>query len=290
MLVRKLTGEKPRTPLPVGTVDTQLHIYLEGFPALPGGPGLPIGTADDEAYLRAADWLGVDRFVVTVANAYQHDNSCLIEVLRRLGRQAVGVAAISAEASDAELQSLQAAGVVGARVMDLPGGAVKLDQLEEVDARVSNFGLALAVQFDGSFIENHEARLASLKSRYVIDHHGKFFSGATPESAQINALKRLIDKGNCWFKFAGCYESSLSGGPDYADVAAVARDIARYAPERVVWGTNWPHNDAIKTEDYPDDAELVDLVLGWVPAAFQKRLLVDNPCELFQICAQSQDS
>ncbi len=116
----------------------------------------------------------------------------------------------------------------------------------------------------------------------MLDHHGKFFSGVIPESPQVAAAKRLIDKGNCWFKFAGCYESSKSGGPAYEDIAAVARDVAAHAPERIVWGTNWPHNLARQNADYPDDAALTDTVLGWLPDAGARKLaLVDNPEALF---------
>lgn len=166
--------------------------------------------------------------------------------------------------------------------MDLPGGAIGLNALEAIDARASARGWMLAVQFDGSDILSHEPRLAQLKSRWVFDHHGKFFSGTTPDSPQIAALKRLVDKGRCWFKFAGCYESSKSGGPDYADVAAVARAMAAHAPERIVWGTNWPHNLAREQDQYPDDAALTDTVLGWFADGDARKLaLVDNPEALY---------
>ena len=138
------------------------------------------------------------------------------------------------------------------------------------------------MQFDGSHILDHEERLSAIKSRWIFDHHGKFFAGVTPESDQIEALKRLIDKGNCWFKFAGCYESSRSGRPEFEDIAAVARVIAEHAPERIIWGTNWPHNNAKTTEEYPNDADLLDTVLSWLPSDdARKKALVTNPEELF---------
>ena len=95
-------------------------------------------------------------------------------------------------------------------------------------------------------------------------------------------VKRLIDGGNCWFKFSGCYESSRSGGPDYPDIAVVARVIAEYAPQRIIWGTNFPHNFAQTTVDYPDDAALLDTSLSWLPDDAARRMaLVTNPEELF---------
>ncbi len=123
--------------------------------------------------------------------------------------------------------------------------------------------------------------LTALRSRFIFDHHGKFFAGVEIESAEIAALKTLLDRGNCWFKFSGCYESSRSGPPDYEDIAVIARHMAAYAPERIIWGSNWPHNMITETEDYIDDAAMLDLVLGWIPAAEHKRALVDNPAELF---------
>ena len=151
-----------------------------------------------------------------------------------------------------------------------------------VAARLQARGWMLAIQFDGSDILTHEARLAQLKSRWVFDHHGKFFSGVTPDSPEIAGLKRLIDGGSCWFKFAGCYESSKSGGAEFADIAAVARAIADHAPQRIVWGTNWPHNLAREQDQYPDDAALTDTVLGWLADSNARKLaLVDNPEALY---------
>jgi D-galactarolactone isomerase len=287
MLVRPLSGTPPKTKLPDGAVDTQMHMYLSGFPALPGGPSLPAGALPDpDQYRQFMRWLGIDRVIITQGNAHQRDNANLLACLDTMGPVARGVCVIDSQTRDAELERLSAAGIVGARIMDLPGGAVNLSELEAVDAKAARQGWMVAVQFDGSNILDHEPRLKNLKSRWVFDHHGKFFSGVTPDSPQVDAVKRLIDGGRCWFKFAGVYESSKSGGPDYEDVAAVAREIAAYAPERIVWGTNWPHNLAREQADYPDDASLTDTVLGWLPDGDARyRALVSNPEELFGLPA-----
>ncbi len=283
MILRTYTGEKPRTTLPRGTIDTQMHMYLPGYPAVPGGPGLPLDplpTPDD--YRQTMGWLGIDGVIVTQGNAHQLDNACLLACLADMGEAARGVAVITGDTSDAEMARLSDANIVGARIMDLPGGAVGLAHLEAVDARAAAFGWMMAVQFDGSHILDHESRLAGLQSRWILDHHGKFFAGVTPDSPQVDAVKRLIDGGKCWFKFAGCYESSRSGGPAFDDIAAIARVIADYAPERIVWGTNWPHNGAKVTADYPNDAALTDTVLSWFSSEANRTLaLVNNPETLF---------
>ena len=207
MIERKLSGQKPKIRLPKGTVDTQMHMYMPGFPAVEGGPPLPGGTLPGpDEYRRLMDWLGIDRVVITQGNAHQADNANLYASLAEMGDVARGVAVISGETSEAELKRLHEAGVRGARIMDLPGGAVGLDGLPAVDDLAHAMGWCIAVQFDGSHILDHMDLLEGLKSRFIVDHHGKFFSGVTPDSPQVAAVKRLIDRGNCWFKFAACYE------------------------------------------------------------------------------------
>lgn len=288
MIHRTLTGPAPETKLPRGTVDTQMHMYLPGFEAEAGGPPLPGGDLPGPAqYRQVMGWLGIERVVVTQGNAHGRNNANLLASLRAMGDVARGVAAIGPDTDEAQMRALADAGVVGARIMDLPGGAVGLADLEAVDRLAADHGWMLAVQFDGSDILRHEKRLAALRSRWVFDHHGKFFSGAGP--AEVDAVRRLIDGGRCWFKFAGVYESSRTGAPAYEDVAAPARTVAAHAPERIVWGTNWPHNLAKATADYPDDRALTDTVLGWFPdEAARRRALVDNPEELFGFPALSR--
>lgn len=282
MLVRSFTGAPPQTPRPAGTVDTQMHMYLPDYPAPPGAIPLPFEAPGPEQYREVMGWLGIERVVITQGNAHGTDNANLVACLDAMGDAARGVAVITAATPAAEMTRLADAGVVGTRIMDLPGGAVGLAGLPDVDSRAAEFDWCIAVQFDGSHILRHEALLSGLRSRWILDHHGKFFAGIRPDGPEVDAVKRLIDRGNCWFKFAACYESSRTGGPDYEDIGAVARVLAAYAPERIIWGTNWPHNGASRTADYPNDAALFDLVMGWLPDARAQQLcLVGNPAELF---------
>jgi D-galactarolactone isomerase len=279
---RALSGPSPQLKMPAGATDTQMHVYVDGYPAAPGAVPLPKGRAGIEDYRQVMRWLGIERVVVTQGNAHLFDNSNLVAALAGLGEASRGVAVVTGETSDAEISRLHEAGVRGARIMDLPGGAVGLSRLSEVNERAAVFGWCLAVQFDGSNILDHLSLLEAVRGRFIIDHHGKFFCGVTPEDARVAAVKRLIDRGNCWFKLAGCYESSRAGPPRYEDVGAVTRAIVGHAPERVIWGTNWPHNQATSAETYPNDADLLDLLLDWAPdEAHRRKILVDNPAELF---------
>ena len=284
MIERTLSGRPPEPRLPKGTVDAQMHMYRPGYPALPGGPPLPAEPLPDAAaYRQVMAWLGIDRVIITQGNAHQKDNANLLACLAEMGDVARGVAVVDEATSDADMRTLGDAGVVGARIMDLPGGAVGLDALEAVDARTHAADWMLAVQFDGNRLLDHLPRLERIRSRWVLDHHGKFFAGVDPDGPEIAALLKLIDRGNVWFKFAGVYESSRDGWP-HADVAAFSRRIAEHAPERIVWGSNWPHNMIRKTEDYPDDARLAELVLGWLPnERARQQALVENPEQLFKL-------
>ncbi|MEO4040373.1 amidohydrolase family protein [Hoeflea sp. CAU 1731] len=281
MLERILSGEKPATVMPAGATDTQTHMFLPNYEAQPGGPPLPSGCPGPTEYRRVMNWLGVERVVITQGNAHQRDNANLLACLEEMGSIARGVVAIGPHTDAEALKRFHEAGVRGARIMDLPGGAVGLETLEDMEKTVQPFEWRLAVQFDGSQILDHFDRLAALRCNWILDHHGKFFEGVEPGDKNFDALRRLIDGGNCWFKLAGCYESSLAGGPHYEDIGRVASAIAEHAPDRVIWGTNWPHNLIRETKDYPNDARLLDTVLGWIPKRHHQAILVDSPAFLF---------
>lgn len=281
MIARKLNGSPPSTHMPIGATDTQMHLYLPQFAMREDGVGVPADPLPDPAaYRKVMDWLGLDRVVITQGNAHGSDNGNLLACIAELGDCARGVAVITPDTPEEEIARLAEGGITGARIMDLPGGAVGLDALERIDAMAHEADWMLAVQFDGSALPELEPRLAALQSRWVLDHHAKIFSGATP--GHVAVIRRLLDRGNVWFKFAACYESSRVGGPDYPDIAEVAREIGAHAPERIVWGTNWPHNAARRTEDYVDDAHLLDLAMSWLPDDHARHLaLVENPQDLF---------
>lgn len=279
---RPVSGPRPAITLPRGAVDSQCHMYLPGYPALPGGPPNPAEPLPTPAmYRELMGWLGIERTIVTQGNAQQDDNENLLVCLAEMGDVARGIAAVKPEVAGAELARLADGGIIGLRIMDLPGGAVGLEALEALDAIAFDMGWVLGVQFHGNRVVELEPRLAALRSKWCFDHHGKFFDGVLPDGPEVAATKRLIDGGKCWFKLAGCYESSREGGPEYPDIAAVAQTLAAHAPERLIWGTNWPHNLAKTEAEYPDDRALLDTVLGWLDEDTRTRALVANPEEFF---------
>jgi len=281
---RPLTGPAPRTKVPAGAIDTHMHFFLPGHDAQPGGPPIKqLATVEDYAQVQAR--LGLERVVITQGNAYQFDNGATLEALERLGQdKARAIVAVSAETPWAELERMHALGVRGARIMDLPGGAVPVENMGPVAEAVLPLDWIMMVQFNGRKIDDYFEALAGLKNRYIIDHVARFMDPVPADDPKVDAVLRLIDRGNCWFKLAAWYEYSLSGGPDFEDVGAIARRVVAHAPDRIIWGTNWPHLGA-PAGHYPDDAAVLDQLADWVGEASLQRVLVDNPAGLFGFSA-----
>lgn len=276
---RPLGGPAPKLKPPPGATDCHMHIYMDGFAAQPGGPPIAeLATPEDYGVVQKR--LGLARVVVTQSNAYQFDNGSTLAALDAFGKErARAVIVVSPEMSAAALRELDKRGVRGARVMDL-AGAVTIAAMKPVEKLAREVGWHLMVQFNGREIERHRAALEAIETKYVIDHIGKFIDPVRADDPRVDAILRLIDRGNAWFKIAGAYETSLTGGPDFADVAPIARRVIAHAPERVIWGSNWPHVGVARA-DYPDDAVLLDNLLDWASPAARQRILVDNPAELY---------
>jgi len=275
-----VTARRPRLVVPAGACDTHMHVYDAAVPSAPGGPALP-GHFPVEAYRAMRSRLGLERVVVVQPNAYQDDNRVTLDAIRALGPGAKGVGVVRPGVSDAELERLTQGGIVAQRIFDLPNGAVPLAQMHEVMARVRPFGWFANIQLDGRELPAHEARIARLPGRFVIDHTGKYLEPVAPGHPAFAALLRLVDTGRCWVKLSAPYETSKTGAPGYEDVSRLARALVRHAPERMLWASNWPHPSA-PPGAVPDDADLLDLLLDWAPEeAARRRILTDNPAELY---------
>lgn len=280
-MARTLTGRAPAIPLPAGSVDTHIHVYSTKHPAQPNGPALPNDAANVADYQKLQQWLGLEKVVITQPNAYQSNNDCLLEGLAVLGEKARGVAAVPVDTDEKTLESWHQQGVRGARIMELGPGAVKMKDLLAVNDKVATLDWTCIVQFNGREILDHASKLNQIKNDYIIDHHAKFMPPVSPDSAEFKQLLKLIDKGNCYYKMCACYESSATGAPLYEDIAKMAKIIIKHAPERVIWGSNWPHVSGTP-EQAPNDVELLDTVMSWVPdAASRQAIFVDNPNRLY---------
>jgi D-galactarolactone isomerase len=277
---RPLDGPAPRLEAPPGATDCHIHLYLPGFEAQPGGPAIAeLATVGD--YRRVQARLGLERVVVTQSNAYQLDNGALLEALMQLGpSSARGVAAVAPDTPVESLRQWHAKGVRGARIMNLPGGAVTHASMLEVERLIRPLGWHLMVQFNGQHLGDYLDDLQRIEGEYIIDHIGKFMPPVAPHDRRVDEILRLLDRGNAWFKICAGYEASVSGGPLYEDVGVIARRVIAHSPERVIWGSNWPHV-GVPREQYPDDAEQLDVLLEWASPEIRRRILVDNPAALY---------
>jgi D-galactarolactone isomerase len=272
------TEFQPKLKAPPGTCDTHMHIYDRRYPkALTAKFGAPDASVVD--YLKMRARLGVERTVVVQPSTYGKDNRCTLEAIAAIGPSARGIAVVDETVSDVELGRLTRLGIRGIRFFMLPGGALPWEILETLAARVAPFGWHAQLQLDGRDLPEHEATINRFKTGLVIDHVGKFLEPVAPDHPGFRTLLRLVDKG-AWVKLSAPYETSKVGPPNYDDVGRLAKLLAKAAPERMLWATNWPH--PTPGAPVPDDAWMLDMLLDWIPDEAARRMaLVDNPARLY---------
>lgn len=270
---------RPQLKAPPSTCDTHIHIYDHRYPKAPTAKILaPDASVAD--YLNVRARLGIERTVVVQPSAYGKDNRCTLAAMAAIGLSARGVAVVDDTVSDAELDRLTKLGIRGIRFFMLAGAPLPLEILETMSARVAPFGWHVVFQMDGRDLAGQEALLGRLTSALVIDHVGKFLEPVAPDHPGFRALLRLLERGRTWVKLAAPYETSKRGPPYYDDVGVLAKALAKAAPDRMLWATNWPH--PTPGVQKPDDAWMLDMLLDWIPdEAGRRKALVDNPAQLY---------
>ncbi len=269
--------QAPTINVPAGAVDCHHHIFDPRFPKK-GKPMRAIGTVYDYAMLKRR--LGITRSVVVAPASYGTDNSCLLDALDCFGDDARGVAILPADASAEEMQYLDARRVRGARFYLEKGTPPAHDALQGFSCRAADIGWHVEIMPSrGDALVTAETMLGSLVCPVVIDH-----LGYTPQPDGIthpafDTMRRLLDGGKTWIKLSGVYFTSRQGFPDYADVDQLAMALARLRPDRVLWGTDWPHSGETTK---PDDARLLDQTARWLPDQTRREaMLVANPEALY---------
>lgn len=270
----------PHWRAPAGATDCHFHIFgpQARYKLNPGRAYTPL-EASMADYARVADTLGLQRFVIVQASIYGTDNSCALDAVAQWGQQRARAVAVVDDGFDAtNLRRLHAAGVRGVRFNAVTGNGTPLDQLSTLAARVAPLGWHIQLYLHGEVLPELAPRLAALPVPVVIDHLGQVAAAKGVAHPEFQALLRLIGSGRAWIKLCG-YRASSTGYP-FHDVAPMARALIEAAPERCVWGTDWPHPNFFGT--MPDDGELFDLLGDWAPdEAARHRILVDNPAKLY---------
>jgi D-galactarolactone isomerase len=273
------SDKQPKLIAPRGAVDTHMHIYHHRYPTAPTAVVKP-ADAEVPDYLAARNRIGIDRTVVVQPSAYGLDNTCTLDAMAAIGPSARGVAACNTQTSDAELQRLHKLGIRGLRFFMFRGGAVGWDELETMSARIAPLGWHIVLQLDGRDYPQHEALIDRLPSPVILDHTGKFLEPVGVDHPGFQALSRLLRNRKKYLKLAAPYETSRSGPPHYDDVGRIAKALVPNIPDQVVWASNWPHPSSGVVG--PDDADMLDLLLDWVPdETTRRKVLVDNPVRLY---------
>ncbi len=272
----------PKTKAPPNATDCHHHIYSSHFKVDPNSVLRP-GDASVADYRLLQKRIGTSRNVIVQPSTYGIYNDGLIEALGECGPTARGVAVVNTSVTDDELKRLNAAGVRGVRFnLATPGGATNMEMLEPVAKRVAALGWH--IQFNMSADTALAARdvLNRLPCPIVFDHLAHIPEPAGISHPAFAVVVDLLQKGKAWLKLSGAYADTKIGPPTYADSTAVAQAYVKAAPERLVWGSDWPHPSEQGKPPLPDDALLFDLLAEWAPdEKVRNRILVDNPAKLY---------
>ena len=270
------TNTPPVFAMPSGACDAHFHVFEPGYPHVPD----PLYTFPDgtvEAYLAMTEALGVERMVLVQPTFYGTDNSLLTAVLKRLGPRCGGVVRIEEDATDAELDAFDAIGVRAIR-LDLFARAHwptadLIAYVRRMAARATPRGWHLQFYTPGTIVRDLLPFLADLEDTFVIDHLG-YLTESDPDLE--HRLLAVLAQGSCWIKLSGAYR--VAKDKPLRSVAAWGSALVDTRPDRLIWGSDWPH----LPDGQRDTGEILNLLADWAPAAKARQsILVDGPDRLF---------
>lgn len=282
---------QPQFRLPSGSVDAHCHVFGPGdeFPYAPERKYTPCDASKAQLFA-LRDHLGFARNVIVQATCHGSDNRALVDALEHSGDRARGVATVNRDITDAELQALHAAGVRGTRfnfvrrLVDFTPREV----LAEIAQRIAPLGWHVVVYFEAQDLPELWDFFTTLPATVVVDHMGRPDVGKPVDGPEFELFVKLMrEHGNVWSKVSCPERLSRTGPPaldgerdPYRDVVPFARRLVETFPDRVLWGTDWPHPNL--KDHMPDDGLLVDYIPHIAPTAeLQRKLLVDNPMRLY---------
>jgi len=276
------SGTEPaKLKVPADACDCHHHIYDGRFPIAPTATLKP-GDAKVPDYRALQKRIGTTRSVVVQPSTYGTDNSCTLDGMAQLGSATTrGVAVVDTSVTDEELKRLHGLGIRGIRFNLVQAGATTVEMLEPLSRRVNDLGWHVQVHQTGDGIVKMEDVLQKVVAPIVFDHMGRIPKDIGANHPAFAVISKLIDKGRTWVKISGAYMDTKVGPPTYADSTRLAQAFVKLAPQRMVWGSDWPH-PTMKDNEKPDDAVLIDLLAEWAPdEATRNRILVDNPATVY---------
>lgn len=274
-------GSLPCTRLPEGACDAHVHVYDSSVPAVPGARlQPPHASVDDYRCVQAR--MGTTRTVLVTPSTYGHNNAPMLAALAALGPSAKGVAVLRGDESDAHLRQLHALGVCGVRINLSMGAAQDAPSIARMADRMAPLGWHLQLLMPTDQLLTLAPMLRSLPVDLVFDHFARIAPAQCGHPAHALVLD-LLQSGRAWVKLSGGYLVSASSSTEDPALDALARSCIDAAPDRVVWGSDWPHATASAgLQPMPDDARQIDRLAQWAGStAGLRQILVTNPERLY---------
>ncbi|GAB3155210.1 amidohydrolase [Amycolatopsis stemonae] len=269
----------PRFALPHNACDTHFHVFEPGFPSVPDPLyTFPEGTV--EQYLRLTEWLGIDRMVLVQPTFYGTDNSLLLRTLRAIGPRCRGVVRLADDVGDAELDDFHAAGVRAIR-LDLFARATwpiadVIAYIRSMADRARPRGWHLQFYAPGTIVRDLLPFFAGFEEPFVIDHMGYMKESDGLTRADFDRLVTVLAGGYCHIKLSGPYR--IAKDQPLSTVEWIGRALVEARPDRLIWGSDWPH----LPDGQRDTGEVLNLLADWAPdGADRDRILVGTPEKLF---------
>lgn len=279
---------KPRLNAPPKSCDCHNHVFgpAARFPYVPDRQYTP-PDAPLEMFVDLLDVLGIERAVIVQPSVYGTDNSCTEDAILRMNGRARGIAVVSPDIGAEELRRLDRNGFRGLRFNLIhTGGSTSIDALETLAAKAEPLGWHVQIYLRGRLLPTIEQRLANLPVSLVIDHMGHMDDDQDLNQPGVKSLLRLLEAGRTWVKL--CPYRYDHGGFPFAKAKVLAQLLAKARPDRLVWGTDWPHPDLPGPNPgvpgpMPNDGDLLDALGEWFEdSGLIERILVDNPEALYR--------
>jgi len=276
---------RPRFTPPPGAVDAHCHVFGPGdqFAYAPERKYTPCDAGREQLFA-LRDFLGSSRNVVVQATCHGTDNRAMVDALVHSGGSARGVATVGATITRDELSAMHEAGVRGVRfnyvkrLVDPKPDAYYRGIID----KIAEFGWHIVVYFEAADLAEKWDFFTSLPTTVVVDHMGRPDVTKSPDGPEFARFLDFMERDNIWSKVTCPERLSKSGRPTYDDFMPFARTVVERFPDRVLWGTDWPHPNLNMVGHMPDDGWLVDMIPRIAPTAeLQRKLLVDNPMRLY---------
>jgi predicted TIM-barrel fold metal-dependent hydrolase len=272
----------PVLPIPLKACDCHLHIYDARFAQSVDAAALQdLATVNEYRLLQKR--LGTERAVIVTPRSYGVNNDVTLDAIAQLGIDRTrGVAVLRSDVSDTTLKALDAGGIRGVRfsLYTPKHAAASFEMVEPLAARIASLGWHLQLHWTADQIVEHEAMLKRLPTPIVLDHMTRLPQPLGLKHPAVKIVEHLLAQGRTWIKLSGAYlDSQVGEAGDFLDIDAVARHWIATAPNRLVWGSDWPHpTETIK----PNDANMLDMLARWTTErSVIEQILVNNPNELY---------